>query len=777
MVSGYGKEQRLPSRELAREQVLSGRPPGSRTGMLPENVAAQRAAGNGVKPAATRAAAPFPERPDVAMLESLPNLDALLDRLTDAVIGVDRGLALTYVNRQAIKMLRLDEADLLGRSLKSVATQFPTACEHVEQYAQRPQPAPAVCEDHMADTDQWMQTTVSSIPSGVMLQMRDITSDRRDRELAQEEVTERRTAERRLRAQTEQLQKVIRATNDGIFVHDHRTGDLSISPRALQILGYPETARLSPNDWLARIHPDDLPVFEEAIAEHLATKSGSYTSELRVRRRDGRLRWVHIRGAAIHDPSGELMYTLAAMSDITVRKQEEESRHLASETSALLMSALEPTEALRSITGLLVPAFADAAYFDLAGDGAGVLHRAAWAHGGSRSAPLIEEALHLIPASATTWHPITHVIRSAEPLLVSDDSPGSPPEHRDDALQLLRHAGLSSILCVPLIARGVVLGVFTVCRTRSTGSFSDVDIATATDLAHRVGLALENARLFQAAQRDIARRKRKNEELSTAYQKEHKIAGMLQHTLSTRPPADATGTLAVDMIYRAAKDEAEVGGDYFDVFPAGDGRIAVVVGDVSGKGLEAASRTAEVKFTLRAFVRQGGDPGQILSRLSAYLADPPVFASARSEYFVALTLLLADMETGEVTAAVAGSEPPLIVRRNGDMEGLYANGLPAGVDAGAEYNVASGRLEPGDFLVLATDGITEARSGGANFLGFDGLMRLAYAARNQRTLKGIGEKILADTIAFAGGHLHDDVCILLLGRRESPPIATASSPQ
>ena len=122
-----------------------------------------------------------------------------------------------------------------------------------------------------------------------------------------------------------------------------------------------------------------------------------------------------------------------------------------------------------------------------------------------------------------------------------------------------------------------------------------------------------------------------------------------------------------------------------------------------------------------------------------------------------------DLETGETTSAVAGSEPPQLLRADGDWETIPTEGVLLGVQPGTTYPESQVRLAPGDILLLVTDGITEARQGGA-MLGADGL-RTIVSAHTHETLRALGDTLLEGARSFAGGALQDDAC-LLLARRE-----------
>jgi sigma-B regulation protein RsbU (phosphoserine phosphatase) len=248
--------------------------------------------------------------------------------------------------------------------------------------------------------------------------------------------------------------------------------------------------------------------------------------------------------------------------------------------------------------------------------------------------------------------------------------------------------------------------------------------------------------------------------------RETRIARTLQRAMLVKPSLDAFTGIEFDTLYQPAWDDALVGGDFYDAFPISGGRIAFVVGDMSGKGLEAAAHTAELKYTLRAFLREESDPDRAVARLNAFLRDAEQWPIPSSS-FVALSVAVLSPETGELVLAVAGMEPPLIIR--GDQaESISADGLPLGVilDWESERNTARTLLGKNDLLLLCTDGLSEARRPGVDtdFFGQEGVISATLtAAQRPRnvSLKSIGEEVIRSAKAFAGGKLHDDVCVLL----------------
>jgi serine phosphatase RsbU (regulator of sigma subunit) len=260
-------------------------------------------------------------------------------------------------------------------------------------------------------------------------------------------------------------------------------------------------------------------------------------------------------------------------------------------------------------------------------------------------------------------------------------------------------------------------------------------------------------------------------EQQAAYEREHRIAAILQRPLLLKVAEDAVAGLSLATFYEPARADAEVGGDFFDVVPlVGDG-VALVVGDTCGKGLEAAVHNTHVKDVLRAFLRESPwRPGAILARLNNVVCDALETQDPDQDVrFVVLALLILETGTGRALYSSAGAEPLLVVRSDGTVEILERPGLPLGIERGVLYDETPVRLASGDTALLVTDGVTEARHG-RELLGYPGMVQLATQALQASTLEESGQEILAGARAFAGGGLaggglSDDACLLLARRR------------
>jgi len=263
---------------------------------------------------------------------------------------------------------------------------------------------------------------------------------------------------------------------------------------------------------------------------------------------------------------------------------------------------------------------------------------------------------------------------------------------------------------------------------------------------------------FATIVNDVTERKRAEEVLAReaaalehAYQREHETAEYLQRAML--PEVPHIEGLQVDVTYESATDATLVGGDFYDVLSLKSGRAAILVGDVCGKGLPAASEMARVRSTIRAYAALAVDPAQWLS-----LVDTGLGEDARPE-FTTVALVDLDLATGELRCALAGHPAPLLVRAGEVISVEAPAGLPLGMGPSPvprEFGVAS--MGPEDTLVLFTDGVSEARRGGRLF-GAEELEADVTAISCQR-FAGCAERLVVRAREFAGGRLADDAVVV-----------------
>jgi serine phosphatase RsbU (regulator of sigma subunit) len=277
----------------------------------------------------------------------------------------------------------------------------------------------------------------------------------------------------------------------------------------------------------------------------------------------------------------------------------------------------------------------------------------------------------------------------------------------------------------------------------------------------------------------LLRKSRAHSELRRRYEREHRVAAALQEALLSAPPSDAFPGLTIGMVYEPAWDEALVGGDFYDLRSVGATTAAFMVGDVSGKGLTAATLTAEVKYALRAYLHEDPDPGRALARLNDYLVKSAAQNPWAEYAYVTACLAVCDAATGKLWVSGAGAEPPLLLHRDRNTGVVCAesvatgDGMLLGVDRDETYSTVALTLKPGDVLLLFTDGITEARvSPGGTPLGYPETCRLverAYSACCQSDsgaadISSLVRLVVSEAKRASGGRLPDDVCILAVQR-------------
>jgi serine phosphatase RsbU (regulator of sigma subunit) len=217
----------------------------------------------------------------------------------------------------------------------------------------------------------------------------------------------------------------------------------------------------------------------------------------------------------------------------------------------------------------------------------------------------------------------------------------------------------------------------------------------------------------------------------------------------------------------SAGHEVPFGSDFADVIPLGAGRVALVLGDVGAAGRTVALCVPQVLHALRLILREHAEPACALDQLNRSLCRSGLPAGCP---FVALSLIVVDVETGRTESACAGSEPPLILRAGGSVEAVNSGRVSLGVNSGQTYRMVDFILGIGDALLLATDGIAMAErmncDRGSEFLGYEGLVGLARDAFGPGRPPGqIARTVLDGARAFVGAPLQHDACVLVAIRR------------
>ena len=278
------------------------------------------------------------------------------------------------------------------------------------------------------------------------------------------------------------------------------------------------------------------------------------------------------------------------------------------------------------------------------------------------------------------------------------------------------------------------LGVFSF---RPGNPLSQETVEAATALAAQAALAIDNARL---------------------YQQQKQFADTMQRSLLPRFRPVIEG-LEVGEVYEPSA-RVDVGGDLYDFLELDDGRLAVVLGDVTGHGVDATADMAMAKFVFRSLAREHPEPADFLAA-----ANDVICSEIGSGKFISMSYVVVDGLSGGLVGAGAGHPAPRIVLPDGSTRPLEAHGLVLGIDPGQEYEESRADLPPGGSLVLYTDGVVEARRNGELY-GDDRLDSL-LAERRELPARALAVAVAEDAREFAGGDLSDDLAVVVIRRTGS----------
>jgi sigma-B regulation protein RsbU (phosphoserine phosphatase) len=335
---------------------------------------------------------------------------------------------------------------------------------------------------------------------------------------------------------------------------------------------------------------------------------------------------------------------------------------------------------------------------------------------------------------------IDRVIETWEAVLTSN----AQNDPRFDSSKSIRGLQLRSIMCAPMQVKEKLIGVIYVDNRLVSGIFRDLDLSFLNAIANSAGAAVENARLYQ-----IALDQAKMEE-------EMRMARNIQVSLLPEtPPALAGWNFVASWI-----PARQVSGDFYDFIDMSDGKQGFVIGDVTDKGLPAGLFMVFARSALRKALENHSHPAQAM-----IAANQTICTEARMGLYVTLIFGALDPEKGELTFINAGHNPALHYRvAQSRIERLMPTGIPMGIDETFTFHQKTIQLEPGDFIVLYTDGITEAINRVEEEYGTERLESVVFANRNQ-AMGEISTAIQDSVKAFAQECFpFDDTTLLLVGR-------------
>lgn len=594
--------------------------------------------------------------------------------------------------------------------------------------------APTLHREHLVEqpdgTRLWVDSTAALVVDGGGRQLGALA--------VLNDITGRKEADIALRAREERFRSLVQNASDIITVLADDGTVLYKSPSEERIMGY------HPSETVGQpifdiLHPEDVARVGKAFAAVLQTPGLHPPIEFRIRHKDGS--WRHMESIPsnlLHDPS--IGGVVVNSRDITERKAADEEirvllfeglRQAERETllSRIAQTVLEtphPEAVLAATVAGLGPVLGvDRCYYvsyDLAQDLGRIGPQ--WQREGLSSLPetFVPSASGI---SREGHHQIVQTQVVPDSLVPNSAFPAA-----------LAQLGLRSLLRVPM-RQGSQMTVLAAAMAHAPREWQADEVALVETVASQTRIAVEAVRLQQ---------------------REHNIATALQSALMPSLPESVPG-LELAAYYRPALEESSLGGDFHDVFPLDKGLFALVVGDVSGKGLAAATQVATVRQMLRYALYLGTSHGQTLSQSVSEL-NSQVVAHDLLMGFVTLFVAVYDAATSQLTYVCCGQEPALLRRKaSGEVQELGPTGPVLGMDMQALFTQEQTSLMPGDALAIYTDGMSEAGRGRHDLLGVPGIAALMATAPPGAAAQVA--HLVSGMNLHAEGNLHDDVCLLV----------------
>ncbi|MBV8489672.1 MAG: SpoIIE family protein phosphatase [Candidatus Eremiobacteraeota bacterium] len=393
--------------------------------------------------------------------------------------------------------------------------------------------------------------------------------------------------------------------------------------------------------------------------------------------------------------------------------------------------SLDIDQTLYNVARLCVESFADLCLFDLIDERSERLYVTAAAHHDPALESMVKKAESLLYNAEFRLHPVLQVANTGEIFFIERlDEEGirrhaASREHAQYMLDL----GYRSKIVVPVGAGDQIFGALTFVLTGGGKHFDRSDVDLAAELGRRAGIAVANAKQFQREQYVAATLQR----------------AFLNETLPTLP------NFRVTAVYHAAITDAELGGDWYDAYEVEGGKFVLTIGDVAGKGVEAARTMVQLRQAIRIASIVSQDPGAVLALVNKALL------LERTEKMATCFVAFIDPQTMQATYASAGHVPPFVRHRDGRIVPLEDPEPPLGYSPNVRFTAHALELEAGSFLVTYTDGVTEISKD---------------AVRGEAALK---EVLASDAIKFVanparfmeratyGMKRRDDVAIMVAG--------------
>ena len=675
--------------------------------------------------------------------------EQILDRAHSAAIGMDERGLVTYWNPTAERMFGVARNEALGRPAADMIVPERFRAEHLDGLRHFLDCGEGPVLDRRmemaalrADGNEFpVEITISAFRDGARWHfhafIQDITertAGERERERLVEEL------QRGLRGSERRFDAIVGSLSDPVTIRDREHRFAYANPAALEHLGFDswEELRRTPPELIMKDYEvwgedgREL-VMEDIPSVRILRGEPAEPLLIRTRHRETHAeRWDLLKAAPLLDEQGEVEATITIIEDVTERKRSELRSEFLAQASGVLASSLDYEQTLRNVAELAVPDIADWCAVDLVDDD-GDTRTVAVAHVDRDRLSLAEALRRYTPDRPDPEQGIGRVLRTGEVLLYPEISDEMLVQAAvdDRHLELLRAVGFSSALIVPMRVGHKILGAMTLVSAESARALDQYDLELAEQTASRAAVAIENSRLY--SERSV-------------------IARTLQQSLLPEQLPEIPG-YELASLYLPALEASMVGGDFYDVWAVGECWF-MIIGDVTGKGIQAAALTALVRHTVRTASEFGCRPAELLGLVDRMLKKRPTLSVC--------TAMCLRLDRDGATLAVGGHPLPMCVTARGVQE-LGEHGPLLGAFPHASWRDFTFQLEVGSTLVAYTDGFTDARDGAGDRLGF---------RRLYETLTDLGARPAADVIdglsdkldEFQTGAYADDTAALALHR-------------
>jgi PAS domain S-box-containing protein len=683
----------------------------------------------------------------------------IIDRAYSAVISMDDQGLVTAWNPSAEKVFGLKRDDAVGRRVAELIVPERLRAAHAEGLRRFLATGVSQILDRRLEmialradgTEFAVELTISALQEdsdwSFHAFIRDIT-ERTEAEHERERLVEE--LHRALRGSERRFEAIVGSLGDPVTIRDREHRFLYANPAAVAHLGFDSWEELrdtSPMTIMAEysvfgedgreITMEDIPsvrILRGEEAEPLLIRT--------VNRSSGRQRWNLLKAAPLLDEEGEIEATIMIIEDVTEQKRVELQGAFLAEASALLASSLDHEQTLRNVAELAVPEVADWCAVDLI-DEDGDRNSVAVAHVDPARLELAKELRSYEPERLDPSQGLGLVFRTGESLLYPEIPDELLVESAVDErhLELLRAVGFRSALVVPVRLGDRIMGALTLVSSESGRVLDEFDRQLAEQVAARAAVAIENSRL---------------------YSQRSSIARTLQQSLLPEQLPEIPG-YELASVYLPAMEGSLVGGDFYDVWQVDDSWL-IIIGDVTGKGVDAAALTALVRHTMRTASEFLTSPAELLARVDATLKQRPTLSVC--------TALCLRLTNDRATLAVGGHPLPLyLTGRRLETVGEY--GPLLGAFAEVAWHDVTIELEVGATVVAYTDGITDAVDGNGGRFGLERLCDALGRVSGRPAAEVIG--CLAGELAEfqTGAHADDTAAIAL--HRLSPTAAPADA--